>query len=48
MITVQKIVIDIFMYIFEALLLWYYANTAFDSKKSKLTSLIFIIIAHVV
>ena len=44
----QKIVIDIFMYIFEALLLWYYANTAFDSKKSKLTSLIFIIIAHVV
>lgn len=30
-----KIVINIFMYIFEALLLWYYANNAFEIKRTK-------------
>ena len=40
MITVQKIVIDVFMYIFEALLLWYYANSLFEEKKNKAISII--------
>lgn len=36
----QKIVIDVFMYIFEALLLWYYANSLFEEKKNKAISII--------
>lgn len=46
MITVQKIVIDVFMYIFEALLLWYYANTAFEVRKTKAFSGLIILLVH--
>ena len=44
----QKIVIDIFMYIFEALLLLYYANTAFKARKTKFFSGFIILVVHVV
>ena len=47
MITVQKYVIDSFLYIFETLLLWYYANTAFEPKKSKSVCLGFIFLANI-
>ena len=44
----QKIVIDIFMYIFEALLLWHYANSLFEPKKSKAFCGLISIIAHAI
>jgi sensor histidine kinase YesM len=47
MIIVQKIVIDCFLYIFETLLLWYYANTAFEARKKKIVCLGFIFLANV-
>lgn len=28
-----KIIIDIFMYLFEFLLFWYYSDSLFDAKK---------------
>lgn len=39
-----KIVIDIFMYLFEFLLFWHYSNSLFDAKKSNLlrTTLMFL------
>lgn len=43
----QKYVIDSFLYIFETLLLWYYANTAFEPKKSKSVCLGFIFLANI-
>lgn len=43
-----KIVIDIFMYIFEALLFFHYANTLFEPRKSKTISFVFIVFANAV
>lgn len=44
----QKIVIDIFMYIFEALLLWYYANSLFEGKKNKTICLLASIVVNAI
>lgn len=44
----NKIVIDIFMYIFESLLLFYYSNTLFEPRKSKTASFIFTVFANAV
>lgn len=43
-----KIVIDIFMYIFESVLLFYYAETLFQARKSKEASFLFILLANAV
>lgn len=48
MTIVQKIVIDIFMYIFEALLLWYYANSLFEGKKNKTICLLDSIVVNAI
>lgn len=39
-----KIIIDIFMFLFEFLLFWHYSNSLFEAKRSSLvrTSLMFI------
>lgn len=44
----NKIVIDIFMYIFESLFLFYYSNTLFEPRKSKSVSFIFTVFANAV
>lgn len=42
-----KIIIDIFMYLFEGLLIFHYSNSIFELKKSKLTQIFSIITATV-
>lgn len=43
----SKIIIDFFMYIFEATLLWYYGNSVFISKYSKSVCYISSILIHI-
>ena len=44
----SKIIIDFFMYIFEATLLWHYGNSVFGTKYSKSVCYIFSIFIHIV
>ena len=44
----NKIIIDIFMYLFETILILYYADTLFEAKKSKAFRILFAVVVNII